>query len=148
MKISVDIDDWQQICALKARYCRFMDTKQWDAWRELFTEDYEMDVSCDTGMEPIKGRDAAVDFVISRIEHTTTAHHVHMPEITIDDDRAEVIWAMQDRLIQVSAGLSITGYGHYHDKLARVDGEWKIAALRLSRLHIDVLPLPDQPEET
>ena len=29
----------EQIKQLKARYFRLMDTKDWDAWRELFTDD-------------------------------------------------------------------------------------------------------------
>ena len=32
-------DELEAIRQLKARYFRFMDTKDWDAWRELFTDD-------------------------------------------------------------------------------------------------------------
>lgn len=32
-------EDIEQIKQLKAKYFRFVDTKQWDAWGELFTED-------------------------------------------------------------------------------------------------------------
>src|ERR1700733_12215398 len=35
---------------------------------------------------------------------------------------------------------SIPGYGHYHERWARRNGQWKIAALKLTRLHIDVHP--------
>ena len=28
----------EAIKQLKARYCRYLDTKQWDDWRQLFTE--------------------------------------------------------------------------------------------------------------
>jgi 3-phenylpropionate/cinnamic acid dioxygenase small subunit len=33
--------DLYEIQLLKARYVRYMDTRQWEAWRELFTDDFE-----------------------------------------------------------------------------------------------------------
>lgn len=35
----------EAIKQLKARYCRFLDTKQWDDWRALFTDDFVSDTS-------------------------------------------------------------------------------------------------------
>ncbi len=132
--------DWFAIYDLKARYCRLMDTKQWDAWRDLFTEDYELDVSDGTGLPILKGRDAALNQVLGSIRNAITAHQVHSPEITLDGDRASAIWAMQDRVIFDAARPSLVGYGHYHDSYVRQGGVWKIAALKLTRLHIDFLP--------
>ena len=128
--------DYLAICELKARYCRLLDTKQWDAWAELFTEDYELDVSQETGQPPIQGRTEAVALVRSFIDQVTTVHQVHSPEITITGDRAQAIWAMQDRVL-FPEGKSMTGYGHYTEQLVRQAGIWKIARLTLSRLHID-----------
>ena len=133
------IEDWRAISELKARYCRLMDTKQWDAWRELFAEDYELDVTEGTDLPVIKGRDAALDRVLSSIRHATTVHQVHAPEIRIDGDAASGIWAMQDRVIFPN-GTSLTGYGHYHDRFRRLDGQWRIVALKLTRLHLEMVP--------
>ena len=94
-----ELSDWLAICDLKARYCRLLDTKDWDGWRELFTKDYELDVSQETGMAPIKGRDAALEMILSNIRTTTTVHQVHSPEIRLDGDEAHAIWAMHERLI-------------------------------------------------
>jgi SnoaL-like domain len=135
-----EMQDRLAICELKARYCRFMDTKQWDAWRELFTEDYVLDVSAAGGGPPIHGRDAAMVSVLSSIGQAVTAHQVHFPEITLNGDEASAIFPMQDRVIFASERPSITGYGHYHDRLVRRNGEWKIASLKLTRLHTDVHP--------
>ena len=44
----------------KARYCRFLDTKQWDQFKNLMTEDFVLDVSEGTPMPVITGRDKAV----------------------------------------------------------------------------------------
>lgn len=130
------IKDWLAICNAKARYCRTLDTKDWDGFRDIFTEDYELDVSDSGGGPPIKGREAAMESVKSSILTAKTAHQVHSPEITIDGDEAHAIWAMQDRVVW-GPDRSLTGYGHYHERWVRRNGEWKIATLRLTRLHMD-----------
>lgn len=130
-------DDVQAICALKARYCRLLDTKQWEAWAALFTEDYELDVSA-AGGGVFRGRDAAMASVLASIGGAVTAHQVHFPEIEVTGDEAFAVFPMQDRVVFGAGKPSITGYGHYHDRLVRRDGAWKIAALKLTRLHVDV----------
>ena len=55
-------------------------------------------------------------------------------------DEANVIWAMQDRVISPGGGPSLTGYGHYHERWVKRNGRWKIAALKLTRLHLDFHP--------
>jgi|SRR5580658_5160818 hypothetical protein len=143
MKDLQAINDYFAICEGKARYCRYLDTKDWAAWRELFTEDYELDVTEGTNIPVIKGRDAAVAFVQSAILRAKTTHQVHSPEIELDGDQARVIWAMQDRVNHGQVRPSHTGYGHYHERWVRQNGEWKIAALKLTRLQMDFQP-PEQ----
>lgn len=133
------------ISAVKARYCRLLDTKDWSGFAALLTEDFELDVSEGTSVPVIHGRDAAVTQIRSSMASARTAHQVHSPEITLDGaNRAQVIWAMQDRVVwgeeqAARIGRSgLTGYGHYHERYVKQDGEWKIAALRLTRLHIDM----------
>ena len=120
-------DAYLAISAVKARYCRLLDTKDWSGFAGLLTEDFELDVSEGTSVPVIHGRDAAVT------------------QITLDGaNRAQVIWAMQDRVVwgeEQAARIGragLTGYGHYHERYVKQDGEWKIAALRLTRLHIDM----------
>jgi hypothetical protein len=131
-----DINDRIAICETKARYCRFLDTKQWDAWTSLFTEDLVMDTSEAGGPPPIKGRDEAVASVRAVIETARTAHHVHTPEVVIEGDAARVIWAMQDRVL-FDNGQGFIGFGHYAETYAKRNGEWRISSLKLTRLHID-----------
>lgn len=135
-----EMQDRLAICALKALYCRLLDTKQWAAWAELFTEDYVLDVSAAGGGLPIHGRAAAMASVLTSIGTAITAHQVHFPEISLNGDEALAIFPMQDRVIFAADKPSITGYGHYHDRLVRKDGTWKIAALKLTRLHMDIHP--------
>ena len=134
------VQDYLELCAAKARYCRFLDTKDWEAWRELMTEDYELDISEGTGIAVIHGRDEAIARVRASIGEAKTAHQVHNPEIRIDGDVALATWALQDRVVFGPQRPSITGYGHYHERWLRRNGEWKIAALRLTRLHLDLHP--------
>ena len=129
-----------EICQVKARYCRSLDDQDWDAFASCFTEDYVLDISEDAGIDPIQGRDAAVASVRKSLDGVVTAHQVHIPIIELDGDGADVIWALQDRLIwnPPKNGLAgMTGYGEYHERWRRENGEWKIARLKLTRFHID-----------
>ena len=133
------IDAFVAISQVKARYCRTLDTKQWDAFSDLFTEDFVLDVP---GVdEPIRGRDNAVAFIRDSVGEALTAHQVHLPEIDLDGDQARVVWAMQDRNTwdPPRNGLStLRGYGQYHERYVRVDGTWKIAEQRLVYLQLDL----------
>ena len=118
-----------------------MDTKDWDGLREVFTADAVIDTTEDSGTI-IEGVDEYLPFLISQIGDVVTAHHGHMPEITfVDDDNATGIWAMEDELWwpEGSPIRHLHGYGHYHETYVRREGQWRIASLRLTRLHRDFL---------
>jgi len=146
MAKDIDIRDYIAISEVKARYCRAMDTKDWDAFAEVFTEDFELDTSAAGGPPAIRGRDAAVNAIRSWVESAQTAHQVHSPEMQITGDVAVVVWAMQDRVIWSAARRprpdmgGHTGFGHYHERYERKDGRWRIAAQRLTRLIVDFHP--------
>jgi SnoaL-like domain len=124
----------------KARYCRLLDTKDWAGYADLLTEDFLLDITEGTQIPLLHGREAALRQIRASLVETQTVHQVHAPEIELDGDEARVIWALQDRLIRGADRPSITGYGHYHERWVRRNGEWKLAALRLTRLHIDIHP--------
>jgi len=129
-------EDWLAICELKARYCRLLDTKQWDAWADLFTEDFVLDTTAAGGYR-VEGRDAAMAMVRTSLGDTPTAHQVHNPEITVTGDEANGIWAMQDR-VAFGSGRGLVGYGHYTERYVRQGGQWRIAQSALTRLHMDI----------
>jgi hypothetical protein len=132
------LNDRILLCEGKARYCRTLDSKDWAAYTDLFTEDCELDVTEGTQIPVIRGREAVIRQIQSSILTAKTAHQVHSPEIELQGDEAHVIWAMQDRVIWGGNRPSITGYGHYRERWVRRNGQWKIASLKLTRLHIDV----------
>ena len=133
------ISDWLALCEAKARYCRTLDTKDWQGFADLMMGDLELDMSATSDLGVIRGRDAAISMIRSSIELARTVHQVHSPEMSIDGDEAQVIWAMQDRVVWGEGRPSLTGYGHYHERWLRHNGKWKLAALRLTRLHMDML---------
>jgi hypothetical protein len=136
----------EDIKQLKARYFRLMDTKDWKAMREVFTDDARMDID---GFAT-EGGDAIIAFLTGVLGQVRTVHHGHMPEIAITGDgRATGIWAMYDYVEFPAEGLpqGFHGYGHYHDEYRLQDGTWRIATTRLERLRIDPLAggLPQGP---
>jgi hypothetical protein len=130
-----DFSDWLAIANLKAAYCRLLDTKDWEGWGQLFTEDFLQDVS-GSGGGVFHGRQAAVEATRSSIDTAKTAHQVHFPEITIDGDTATGIWPLQDRLVWED-GRSLSDYGLYHERYVRTAEGWRIAEQKLTRLIMD-----------
>ena len=127
----------EEIRNLKARYYRLMDTKQWDALREVFTIDVRIDTTEDSGTVII-GVDEYLPFLVGQIGDVITVHHGHMDEIElVDTDTATGIWAMEDELWwpEGSPIRYLHGYGHYHETYRRTPAGWRIAEMRLTRLH-------------
>jgi ketosteroid isomerase-like protein len=152
--MAANFTDWVAICETKARYCRCLDTKDWDGYADVFTEDLVLDTSPAGGYK-VEGRDEAIRMIRQSVETARTAHQVHNPEISFTDDGqgATVIWAMNDRVawgkdrIEAMRDLGHTGYGHYREHYVKcADGKWRIKHQELSYLQFDVIPLPSQPE--
>ena len=128
---------FNELAQAKARYCRLLDSKDWLALAELLTEDMEFDLSDgNPDIAPIVGRDNVLAAVQASVAGAKTVHQVHAPEIELGGDDAQVVWAVQERVVWDN-GTSLTAYGHYHDRWVRVAGQWKIAALRLTHLIVD-----------
>ena len=129
-------DDLEAIRQLKARYCRAMDTKDWDAMRSLFTDDVTIDTT-ESGGNMMTGADAFMAFLEQAIGDVTTVHHCHMPEIErTSPTTASAVWAMED-MLRWPDGTELHGYGHYHETYEKDDGTWRITSSRLSRLRMD-----------
>ncbi len=129
-----DLIAYQELSQAKARYCRLMDTKDWPALSELFTEDVVFDLAGDDPLTPaIVGREEALAAIVGAVADAITVHQVHAPEFELADDEARVIWAVQERVVWPN-GTSLHAYGHYHDRWVRRDNRWLVAELRLTHL--------------
>jgi uncharacterized protein (TIGR02246 family) len=130
------MDDLEQIKQLKARYCRTMDTKDWDAMRRVFADDVTMDTT-DSGGGVVTGADEFLAFLRATIGDVVTVHQCHTPEIDLESPtRATGVWAMED-MLRWPDGTELHGYGHYHEIYEKRDGRWCIASSTLTRLRMD-----------
>ncbi|PWI10449.1 nuclear transport factor 2 family protein [Streptomyces sp. NWU339] len=133
------LKDVEEIKRLKARYFRYVDLHWWPELRSLFTDDAVFEIG-----ESSSAPRTTEEFVTSVGRHLGEAmsvHHGHMPEIEIvDAGTAHGIWSMFDVVEpSPSSGYPVlTGYGHYTEDYRKVDGQWRIARLRLTRLRRSV----------
>lgn len=129
-----------EITILKARYFRFVDTKDWDGLRDLFTPD-ALIFYPEARDEP-DVRDVAIPFIVAALKDAVTVHHGHMPEIEIlSDSQARAVWAMEDLVYRADPASGLPGgqshgFGHYHEDYVRSGGRWLIHRLTLTRLRL------------
>ena len=136
MALAAVVDAFYELTRAKARYCYTLDSRDWAGFADLMTDDVVLDVSEGTGVPVVTGRDAAVEMIRSSLSNAKSAHQVHTPLIELNSDGADVVWAMQDRVMW-EGGLALTGYGHYHERWVRRGEDWKLASLRLTRLIVE-----------
>ena len=107
----------ESIKQLKARYFRCMDTKDWEGWRRVFTDDasIEFDLAVSTLGRPgepapkLVGREAILAYVSQAFATNQTVHHGHTPEIELlSETRARGIWAMEDSSTTAIASFTAT----------------------------------------
>jgi hypothetical protein len=111
--MTIAADKLEAIRQLKARYCRFLDTKDLEGWRGVFTTG-----GVDPKMAPpLEGVDNFVPMVLGSMENAATMHPAiqesHTPEITLTSaTTATGIWAMEDWII-FGDGHELHGSGHH-----------------------------------
>lgn len=140
--------DIEEIKQLKSRYLRYMDTKQWDSFRSLFCDDATIDTSeamidphgqWDGGRLPVVTPESMTTALRSRMEDVFTLHHGHNPDIAlVDSEHATGIWALEDIVRRPAdcALPSFHGWGHYHEEYRKVNGQWRFAKVKVTRLHV------------
>jgi len=142
----------EEIKLLKARYFRCLDTKDWEGYAAVFSEDATFDMRTGATVDPddgspeaerstrfvLEGCNAIADAVRDEVGDTNTVHHGHCHEIWVDSpDEARGIIAMVDKITDSRTGEHVLeGFGHYHETYRRDGGVWRISHLRLSRLKV------------
>lgn len=141
----------EAIRALKARYFRCVDSKDWAGLEAVFSPAIAFDRTSGMAVhdpwtgtwtppipsEPIivRGREAVMQMVRSAIEHVRTVHHGFMPEIDLESQtRARGVWAMRDEIYDKAGRLIVSGSGHYHETYERLPIGWVIKTSKLTRL--------------
>ena len=133
----------EEIKQLKARYFRFVDTKDWAGFAGLFAADAVFDLSDDLPGCVLVGPAKIVELSARSLEDAVTAHYGHCPEISItSQNSANGIWAMEDRIRwaeeSTSPIKSLHGFGHYLETYDCIEGCWRIKTLKLRRLRVDL----------
>ncbi len=127
--------DIEQIKQLKARYFRFLDTKDWTAYRTCFTDDfcsYAGDAS-----EPIASSGDAFVALAERLfpkGGTLTVHQGQMPEIELTGERtATGIWSMSSSSGAAGTAMPPLRGGSYYFEIYEkgTDNRWRIKANRI-----------------
>lgn len=118
------MDDVTEICQLKYRYLRTLDTKRWDEFAECFlpeaTGDYNGLVFAD--------RAALVAYMRENLgEGRITLHQAHHPEITVAGDAATGRWYLQDKVIVPEFQFMLEGAAFYEDRYVRTPAGWRVA---------------------
>lgn len=148
MNILLKLEAIEQIKALKARYFRTIDTKDFAGLEDVFAPDIIADFRMVSGTFDEGGLTHGVAAYIEKVspilKGVTIVHHGHMPEIEIlTPDTAAGIWAMEEKTWpNPGSNLPfnmIHGYGHYFERYVRLAGEWRISEIKLTRLRVDVM---------
>ncbi len=64
--------DWLEICNLKARYCRCLDTKDWQGYRAVYTDDAILDTGPSGGLR-MGGAWRIAESILTRINMEMSA---------------------------------------------------------------------------
>lgn len=116
---------------LRAKYCYAVDERDWDGFYDLFTADPVLDFG---GMGVYEGREGlerfASEFVEGRLRGS--AHLLANPlvDVDVDDQVSTGRWYVNSP-ITFADGTGAWRLGRYDDEYRRVDGDWRIARMRL-----------------
>ncbi|MDP3967466.1 MAG: nuclear transport factor 2 family protein [Nocardioides sp.] len=120
--------DVEQIRALKYRYLRHLDLKQWEEFAEVFVPEA---TGAYAGLD-FGDRDALVSYMRENMgPGLISMHHVHHPEITIgvdgDPDRARGTWYLEDKVLVPEYDFVLEGAAFYDDVYVRTADGWRVA---------------------
>jgi hypothetical protein len=145
--ISFHTNAFDQVRQAKARYCRYLDTKQWDAFAGMFIPmpDITMYDEGGTLIVAYSAREAFIDAARDYLEGARSIHQVHNDELTqLSDREIGAIWSMEDYILFPEGANGRPsrhhGYGHYHETWVLTAEGWRIAALELRRTILEITP--------
>jgi hypothetical protein len=137
------VSDELEIVALLNRYARAVDSKDWELYRSVFTDDAHIDYSTDVFTGSL---DAAIEFFSRDFSAlvSMSMHYITNVEATIDGDTAEVR-AMFYNPTQIKGlpELSMFGGYYYHDLIRTPEG-WRSRRLREEMVWTVNPPRPGQ----
>ena len=106
-KANYPIDPIEQVRRGKARYCRFVDTRQWDELAALFVPEPTIEMLDPDGntIAAFSRREEFASVVRNFLDGARSSHHLHNAEIDIVSEREiTAIWAMEDIVVNPDPG--------------------------------------------
>ncbi|CRZ15054.1 nuclear transport factor 2 family protein [Mycolicibacterium neworleansense] len=126
--------DHADISALLYRYARAVDSKDWELYRSVFTEDAHIDYSSAGAV--VGGREEVADWFAANFGVIPwTMHYITNIEILDSDGDSATVRAMFYNPMQLPgmAEMSACG-GYYHHELVRTPDGWRSRSLREENL--------------
>lgn len=138
---------FEQVRLAKARYCRYLDTKQWEAFAELLLPEPDVRMYNVAGelLVSFNSRAAFTDSARDYLSGAQSIHQVHNDELTqVSESAVSAVWSMEDHILfpDQSDGRPARhhGYGHYHEQWVLTAAGWRIARLELRRTILEITP--------
>ena len=124
------ISDHLEITAVLHRYCRAVDSQDWDLYRTVFTEDARIDyTTAPTGAAGT--REEIVEWLRTNLAlFSMTQHYVTNLEIDLDGDAATVRAMLYNPLQFAGVEQPIFCGGNYHHQMVRTPEGWRSRNLR------------------
>jgi 3-phenylpropionate/cinnamic acid dioxygenase small subunit len=132
--------DHVEITALLYRYARAVDTKDWELYRSVFTDDARVDYSSAGAV--VGTRDEVIDWFAANFAVIPwSMHYVTNVEILDRTTDSATVRAMFYNPMQLPGmtGMSSCG-GYYHHELVRTPDGWRSRSLREENVWFDNEP--------
>ncbi len=127
------VTDHLEIESLLTRYCRAVDTKDWAAYRAMFTDGARVDYSA-AGLVVGTVEDAVTYLGRHQEAISVGMHYVTNIEATVVDDTAQVV-AMWFNAVTLPGSADVRFFhGRWRDDLVRTESGWRISNLILEVL--------------
>jgi hypothetical protein len=135
----LDLEAIELIKQLKARYFRFLDTRDLAGLQSVFTADAEAFFKGGEYEISLKTWSELENFYReSFTPNKFGMHHGHHPEISVDGDTATGIWYLQDIFVNLEQNTTLHGTALYNDRYVKENGQWKIQYTGYKRVFEEV----------
>jgi uncharacterized protein (TIGR02246 family) len=118
------MDDCEAIRRLIALYGQLLDSRRFDDWGQLFTDDAVFSVWGTS----YRGRDAIVRGIAGMQPEKPGKHVVLQPVIDLRGPDEARAWTDLSAFAAAEGGFAIATIGRYYDQLVREGGRWRFAS--------------------
>lgn len=148
--MSLPLEDLELIRRLKYRYCRCIDTANFDELQGLMTEDASVCYVGGSYRFEAQGRDAILAALSGAFHAEAIAlHHVNHPEIDfVSPTEATGVWYLKDWFLDLKHKIITDGSALYRDTYVKRGSEWLIQRATYERIFEIVTPFEQAPNIT